>query len=171
MKTQKFSATIEKIGINPFVYLPDSVLAFIFIQANKNKGKIPVKIKMDGFEFTQTLIKYSGYWRLYLNAPMRKAAGKDVGDTANFEIQYDPSNRKIKAHPQLLAALKENAKAKQAFDLLSPYLQKEIVRYISHLKTEKSIQNNIQKAIAFLQGKESFIGRSGIDINVTRTKK
>jgi hypothetical protein len=78
----KFKAKIEMIGVNPFVFLPDSVLHEIFIQAGKNKGKIPVKIKIDGHEFTQTLIKWSGSWRLYLNTPMRKAAKKDVGDVS-----------------------------------------------------------------------------------------
>ena len=95
----KFFAVIEVIGVNPFVYLPDKVLKYLFVQAGKNKGNIPVRIKTDGHEFTQTLVKYSGHWRLYLNTPMRKAAKKEVGDSANFEIAFDPKKRVIKPHP------------------------------------------------------------------------
>src|ERR1700751_5285762 len=96
---QTFKAKIEIIGVNPFVFLPEKVLNKIFIQAGKSKGKIPVRIKIDGHEFIQTLIKYSGHWRLYLNTPMRKAAKKEVGDRATFEIEFDKVERKITMHP------------------------------------------------------------------------
>lgn len=157
--THIFSAEIEIIGINPFVYIPIEVLHSVFIQAGKDKGKIPVKIKIDGHEFPQTLIKYSGHWRLYLNTPMRKAAKKEVGDNAQFEIHFDPEERIIPAHPKLIQALEENKDAKEIFDSLRPSLQLEIVRYISFLKTEESIDRNVVKAIHFLLGKQRFIGR------------
>lgn len=53
----KFTAKVEIIGINPFVFLPEKVLQNIFKEAGKNKGKIPVKMKIEGHEFIQTLIK------------------------------------------------------------------------------------------------------------------
>jgi hypothetical protein len=37
--------------------------------------------------------------------------------------------------------------------------QQEIVRYISFLKTEESIDRNILRAIDFLTGKGRFVGR------------
>ncbi|WP_435353454.1 YdeI/OmpD-associated family protein [Emticicia sp. SJ17W-69] len=157
-KINTFSAKIEIIGVNPFVFLPEEILKNIFEQANQTKGKIPVKIKIDGHEFIQTLIKYSGYWRLYLNTPMRKAAKKDVGDIAIFEIVYD-IKREIQSHPKLLKALDINQEAKAVFDGLRPSLQLEIVRYISFLKTEESVDRNVIRAIDFLLGKERFIGR------------
>lgn len=158
-KTYKFSAEIFIIGVNPFVFLPDAVLESIFCDAKKDKGKIPVKMKIEGHEFIQTLIKYSGHWRLYLNTPMRKIAKKELGDTANFEIAFDPEERLIPMHPKLTKALKENPEAKRIFDGLRPSLQLEIVRYISVLKTEESIDRNVLRAISFLLGKERFIGR------------
>lgn len=154
-----FIARIEIIGINPFVYIPENVLKSIFIQAGKEKGKIPVKMKIDGHEFIQTLIKYSGQWRLYLNTPMRKAAKKEVGDEAAFEIEFDPAERTVPMHPKLEKALNENIAAKNIFFQLRPSLQLEIIRYISFLKTEASIDRNVMKAIDFLLGKERFVGR------------
>lgn len=156
---KKFSATIEIIGVNPFVFLPEPVLNHIFKLAGKNKGTIPVRGKLDGHSFIQTLVKYSGAWRLYLNTPMRKAAGKDVGDTIKVELEFDPVERTIPVHPKLKEALEKNKKAKSVFEKLSPSLQKEIVRYIAHLKTEESVDRNIKKALLFLTGKERFIGR------------
>ena len=154
-----FNAKIEIIGINPFVFLPEEVLQSVFGQAKKDRGKIPVTMTIDGHKFTQTLIKYSGCWRLYLNMPMRKAAGKDVGDTAVFTVAYDSKPREITTHPKLIAALKDNPEARQVFDHLPPSRRLEIVRYISFLKTEESVDRNVSKAINFLLGKERFIGR------------
>ncbi|HNB40647.1 MAG TPA: YdeI/OmpD-associated family protein [Anaerolineales bacterium] len=155
----KFRAKIEIIGVNPFVFLPEHALTEIFKQANTTKGKIPIKMKIDGHEFTQTLIKWQGAWRLYLNMPMRKAAQKDVGDTADFEIIYDPVKRGFPMHPKLKKALQENPSAKEVYESLRPSLQLEINRYLSFLKTEESVDRNVIRAIQFLLGKGRFIGR------------
>lgn len=159
LQTVEFSATIEIIGINPFVYLPEDVLNSVFQQAGKNKGTIPVKMTIDGHEFPQTLVKYSGYWRLYLNAPMRKAAGKELSDAAVFGIRFDPEERVVPMHPKFIKALQENEEAKLLFENLPASRRLEIVRYLSFLKTEESLDRNIAKAIGFLLGKERFIGR------------
>ncbi|WP_131537343.1 YdeI/OmpD-associated family protein [Pedobacter nototheniae] len=159
VKPEPFSTEIFIIGINPYVFIPDAYLKYLFKQAKKENGKIPVVIKIDGLSFQQTLIKYSGKWRLYLNTPMRKAVGKDVGDTAIFELEFDPKPREIEMHPQLVEALRKNKKAKEVFNQLAPYLRKEIIRYINNLKTEESINRNVIKAIQFLLGNERFIGR------------
>lgn len=154
-----FSATIEIIGVNPYVSLPEVLLNAIFKEAGKDKGKIPVTMTIDGHEFIQTLIKYSGAWRLYLNTPMRKAAKKEVGDTAEFEVFYDAMPREIPMHPKLKKALAKSNEAQLIYNGLRPSLKLEIVRYISFLKTEESVDRNVLRAINFLLGKERFIGR------------
>jgi len=161
-KPKPFTAEIKIIGINPFVFVPEEALNYVFHKAGKNKGQLPIAMKIDGHEFKQTLVKYAGDWRLYLNTPMRKAAGKDVGDTASFEIEFDNEERSIRINPKLEQALVENKQAKDVFDSLAPHLQKEIIRYIANLKTEESVNRNVKKAIQFLLGKERFIGRDGI---------
>jgi hypothetical protein len=157
--SRKFTAQIGIIGINPYVLVPADELARLFGQAGRSKGAVPVRMTIDGHEFGQTLVKYAGEWRLYLNGPMRRAAGKDVGDKAVFSVEFDPSDRRIPLHPKLKKALKHDRRAADGFDRLSPSLQKEIVRYFAHLKTDESIDRNIPKAMAFLRGEERFAGR------------
>ncbi len=82
-----FKAIIFKIGINPYVLLPSSVLQWLFAQADKDKGPIAVHLTINKSSFAQTLVLYAGEWRLYLNMPMRKAAGKDVGDEITISIK------------------------------------------------------------------------------------
>ena len=153
-----FSAKIFIIGINPYVLLPASILKYIFQKSGKDKGAIPVKLKISGKSFIQNLVKYSDKWRLYLNTPMRKAAGKDVGDMINIQIDFDPKPRATPVHAKLKKAFKENIEAKKAFDKLSPSRQKEILRYINFLKSEESVDKNINKTIAQLTRSKPFIG-------------
>ena len=154
-----FSSKIQIIGINPYVLLPLSVLKYIFQKAGKDKCAIPVQLKIGDKEFIQNLVKYSGKWRLYLNGPMRKAAGKDVGDTMEIQIDFDPRPRTTPIHPKLKIAFKENPTAKKAFEKLSPSRQKEILRYINFLKSEEIVDKNVQRAITHLTSSKPFIGR------------
>jgi len=154
-----FSAKIQIIGINPYVLLPSSVLKYIFKKAGNDKGPIPVKLKIGGKDFIQTLVKFSAKWRLYLNTPMRKAAKKDVGDTINIEIDFDTKERTTPMHPKLKKAFKENPEAQNAFNKLPPSRQKEILKYINFLKSEETVDKNVKRAISHLMDSKPFIGR------------
>ena len=156
---QKFKATLEIIGINPFVFVPQQRLEKIFRDAKKDKGPIPVCGTINGKKYTQTLVKYSGDWRLYINTIMLPNSPKKIGETLEVSIQFDPTERTLLIHPLLVKALNKHKDAKKTFDSLPPSRRKEIIRYISQLKTEESIANNVEKAIGFLLGKGRFIGR------------
>ncbi|MDL5511136.1 YdeI/OmpD-associated family protein [Arenibacter sp. M-2] len=156
---QKFNAILEIIGVNPFVFVPIKILDEIFSVAGKDKGKIPVCGTVNGRKYTQTLIKYSGEWRLYINTTMLRDSPKKIGESIEVEIEFDPKDRTIQSHFKLTKALEENKEAQKIFDGLSPSKQKEIVRYISFLKSDESIARNVEKAIGFLLGKNRFIGR------------
>ena len=151
------------IGINPFVYLPDNILHSIFVQAQKDKGHIPIKGTINNIPYKQTLVRYSGEWRLYINTTMLKNSPRRIGETIEVTIEFDPSDRTIKPHPQLVAALDNHLEAKAKFDNLTPSMQKEMVRYISSLKTEKSRNRIIERAINYLLGKSTFIGKKMLD--------
>jgi hypothetical protein len=150
-----FSATIYKIGINPYVHLPEDVLTALFKQANKSKGPIPVYGTINGKRFIQTLVKYQGAWRLYINGEMRLAAGVDVGDQAQIRIEFDPAPRIEAMHPKFRDTLSKNKVAKTAFEKLTPSRQKEMLRYLNSMKTDVSLERNIEKIIAHLLGEKT----------------
>ena len=155
----KFSADIKIIGINPFVFVPDEVLQAIFRDAGKDKGYIPVSGTVCNQPYKQTLVRYNGAWRLYINTTMVKNSPKRVGETIELTIAFDPKVRTIEPHPKLVKALNDNQEAKIVFDSLSPSRKHEIIRYISFLKTEASVDRNVSKAINFLLSKGRFAGR------------
>ena len=154
-----FNATIEIIGINPYVLLPDEVLAEIFIQAKKDKSPIPVKGLINDAPFLQNLMKFKGTWRLYINTAMLKNSPKRISETIAVKIEYDPVERIVAHHPKFAEALEQNNDAKAVFDSLTPSRQLEIVRYIANLKTDESVNRNVARAIGFLLGKGRFVGR------------
>jgi hypothetical protein len=150
---KKFSAKIYIISkISPVVNVPDDVLEYLFKKAGRRAGAIPVKGKLNGAKFTHNIVKYLGAWRLYLNGPIRKAAGIDTGDIANVEIDHDPAPRITPMPEKFAAALKKNKTAKTEFEKLSPSRRKEILRYLGSMKTEESLARNVEKVIKHLVG-------------------
>jgi Bacteriocin-protection, YdeI or OmpD-Associated/Domain of unknown function (DUF1905) len=156
---KRFTAHIEIIGINPFVHLPEKVLAFILKQAGREKGPIRVRGTINGDPYRQTLLRYKGAWRLYVNGIMLKNSPKRIGEKIVVEIEFDPEDKKIEPHPKLAEALRKNRKAAAVWVRLTPSRRWEIVRYIGSLKTEESVDRNIARAIRHLNGEAGFLGR------------
>lgn len=154
-----FKAQVELIGINPYVLVPEVILLSIFTDAGKVKGNIPVAGTINGKTYKQTLVRYSGDWRLYINTSMLKNSPKRIGELIEIGIRFDSDDRNESVHPQLQIAFKQFPEAQTVFERLTPSLQKEICRYINRLKSNESRDRNIEKAIGFLLGQNRFIGR------------
>lgn len=154
-----FRVTMEIIGINPFVSVPDRILRRLFKAAGKDKGVIPIKGTVNDRPYTQSLVRYRGAWRLYINTTMLDRSPKRIGETLSITIAFDPADRTVPMHPALKKALAKNPKAKKAFDSQSPSRQKEINRYLHSLKSEASVMRNVDRALRSLVGKGNFVGR------------
>lgn len=161
-----FRATIGLLGINPFVLLPRVHLTALCATAGRDTGAIPVRVELGGVTFRRNLVKYKGAWRLYLNTPMRQAAGKDVGDRVALTVEFDPAPRVEPMPPALRRALAGNAEAKIAFDRLTASRKKEIQRYLNGAKTPATLARNVDKVIAYLSGEEP----PGLAVLTSRTR-
>lgn len=155
-----FKAKIEIIGVNPFVFVPPDILETIFIEAEKDRGPVPVHGLINGKPFTQTLMRFAGEWRLYINMKMLKDSPRRIGEIVEIEVDFDKRSRSLPMHPSIYDALQNDPTAKKAFESLSPSRQHEINRYISHIKSEEKVRENVQRAMDYLNGKGSFAGRS-----------
>lgn len=155
----KFKARLDIIGVNPFVFVPEDILQGIFMMAGKSKGFIPIKGSVNDIPYKQTLVKYSGDWRLYINTSMLKNSPKRIGELIEISVTYDEEKREIEIPALFAKALNEKMAAKAAFDQLPASRRLEIVRYLANLKTEQTLVKNVDRAIQFLLGKETFVGR------------
>jgi len=144
-----FSAKIYKVGINPCVEVPLSITS----KMTATKGYIPVKGKIKGHSFTQTLcpVKNAPY-RLYVNGPMLKGSGTKLGDTVKFTVEQNDV-AKTAYEFKMPAEFKKQLtthKLIKSFAALTSYRQKEILRYLNGLKSNEALLRNIDKIIAGL---------------------
>jgi len=141
------------------VALPQALLDSLFEQAGRSKGPIPVHGTINGEPYQQTLMKFRGAWRLYVNMQMLSDSPRRIGEAVDISVSFDPSDRSIEPHPELVAMLGAHPAAKKVFDELAPSRQKEIVRYIDGLKSAESVTLNVERARLFLLGDGRFVGR------------
>ncbi len=106
----------------------------------------------------------NGSFYLYLHGDVRKASKTKVGDKVQVEIKFDDAYKNGPMHPMpawFRGPLNKNLKAKKAWDALPPSRQKEILRYLSWLKSPEAQQRNVIKALHVLSGKpDRFMARS-----------
>jgi hypothetical protein len=150
---KRFSAKLAIIGVNPHLVPPKAVVEALFKKAGREpKGPLQIKGLLRGKAYRQTLVKYAGAWRLYLNGPMLKDTGLALGDLTSISVDFDPKPR-IEPMPRpLAAALKKSAKARSAFAKLSPSRRKEILRYLNFSKTEATLLRNVGHVMTQLRG-------------------
>lgn len=169
MPALKFSSKIEIIGVNPYVRPPDDVLDALFTQAQKKTSPIPIKGKINGANFHQSLVRYQGDWRLYVNLIMAKAANipftknirEIVGTVATFEVEFNPHPPMYEMVTFLETALHNSLQAKTNWEKLIPSRQKEVLRYFASLKSEEAKAKNLKKLIEVLNGKSGrFMART-----------
>lgn len=167
-----FKAKVLIINGNPYVRPPDEILKKIFNQAEKTMSPIPIKGKINGATFQQTLVRYQGDWRLYVNIIMAKAAkikfyksiSEIVGKVATFEVEFNKTPTVFNMTPFLKKALNLNPIAKKNWERLTPSRRKEILRYFSWLKSNDAKERNVKKVIEALSGKDTrFMARSWKD--------
>ena len=151
MKPCEFSAVIGKIGINPYVSIPERVTACL-----DKRGYIPVSGILNSIPIRSTLVPVKGgRHRLYVNGEMRKKAKVDVGDEVHLSLTIDEETREVQMPEEFTLALQKNEKAKAAFERLRPSRQKEILAYLNFLKKPESLKRNIDRVITILTSSNS----------------
>lgn len=145
-KTCDFSATIRKIGINPYVEAPEHVSQFF-----GSRGYVRVAGALNGVAIRATLVPTgNGRHRLYVNGDMRKKANVKVGDVVNLSLKLDTKPRELIVPKVLVDALERNEKARTEWKKLQPSHRKEILDYLNYLKKPESLKRNVEKVVSKL---------------------
>jgi Bacteriocin-protection, YdeI or OmpD-Associated/Domain of unknown function (DUF1905) len=165
MATLRFKALIKIHGVNPYVLV--SAKRASQLKPGWRKP-MPVLVQMNGKPEKPWPINMmpvgDGSFRLYLHGSVRKASGTGVGDRVSVEVSFDGKYKGGPAHPMpqwFRAALTKNPRAKQNWRKLIPSRKKEILRYLSALKSPEARECNLARALRVLSEKsERFMGRS-----------
>lgn len=150
-----FKAKIYKTGINWCVDVPTKITELLTAE----RGRIHIKGQINGFDFTKTLMPVKNEpYRLFVNQAMMKGGKTALGETAIFEIEQNNEKEDKEYSTPLL--LKEQLKKEQlttAFDSLTASRKKDILKYLSYVKTEETLLKNIYKIITQLKNKEKNV--------------
>jgi Bacteriocin-protection, YdeI or OmpD-Associated/Domain of unknown function (DUF1905) len=150
-----FNAKIYKTGINWCVDVPINITENMLA----DKGYITIKGQINDFDFTKTLVPVKNApYRLFVNLKMMKGAKTELGKEATFEIEQD-TEKKINEYPipiLLVKILQEN-NLTTAFENLTASRKKDILKYLSYVKTNETLIKNVEKLISQLKNKEKNV--------------
>jgi hypothetical protein len=159
-----FTATIQIIGVNPYVLVTAKKARVL---KKEWKKPMPVLVQINGQPNPPWRInmmpKGNGDFYLYLHGNVRKASRTGAGDTVSVFVTFDTAYRDGPMHPMpewFANSLEGNPLAKTNWDKLIPSRKKEILRYLAGLKSPEAKERNLKKALVVLSGKpERFMAR------------
>lgn len=168
MGSLHFKTTIEIYNGNPYVLVSHERAEKL--QSGWRKP-LPVAVQINGKPDKPWHINMmpigDGSFYLYLHGDVRKASQTKVGDKVAVDVAFDQSYHGGPMHPMpdwFQRPLAKNTKAQAAWNALTPSRQKEILRYLSWLKSDEAKHRNVQKALHVLSGNQDrFMARTWKD--------
>ena len=143
----KFRARIEPVrGGGHYVIVPDDVAAKAGLAYRAR-----VRGTLGGAAYRSSLMKYSGRYHLGVHKATLAAAGVAAGDTVAITVELDdeplPGDT---LPPELVAAFRENARARAAWDKLAPSHRREQVKAIDEAKKAETRNARVQRTLKML---------------------
>jgi hypothetical protein len=113
-------------------------------------GKVPIHVTVDGYDFEHTLLpSKNGHYFVY-NELMRRAVGKDLGDSVHVALKENKEIRQV-VLPAYIEVELENQKVLGAFMSQPDYMKREQIQFIELAKKEETRQNRIAALCSRLQ--------------------
>ncbi len=163
----RFRASILLRGVNPYVHVSAERAARLKPGWRK---PLPILVRLNGAPARPWRINMmpagDGSFYLYLHQAVRDASRTAVGDSVAVELAFDPGYRGGPAAlpPRFRAALARNSAARRAWTALPPSRKKEIIRYLSRLKSAQAFERNLSRALRVLSGETGrFLARAWKD--------
>ncbi|MFD8247692.1 YdeI/OmpD-associated family protein [Nocardia sp. NPDC059691] len=112
----------------------------------------PVRITINGHSWKSRVALMRGRYLLGLSNANRQAAGVEIGEEIEVEVELDTQPRVVVEPPDFAEALDADPVARAAYDDLAYSRKREHVHAIESAKKPDTRQRRIEKAIATLQG-------------------
>ncbi|MFI9510222.1 YdeI/OmpD-associated family protein [Nocardia sp. NPDC052566] len=112
----------------------------------------PVTIRLNGHSWRSRVALMRGRYLLGLSNANRQAAGVEIGEEVEVEVELDTQPRVIVEPPDFAKALDDDPVARAAYDKLAYSRKREHVHAIESAKKPETRQRRIEKAIATLRG-------------------
>lgn len=149
---KKFASQGEKTGWT-YLQVP-SRMAEKIKPGTKKSFRVKGQVDDHSIEKVSLLPMGDGSFILPLNKSIRKGIGKYVGATVKVLLSED--KRQLEIYPELIACLKDEPSAFNAFNQLAPSHQRYFSKWITEAKTEQTRIKRIAKTVNAMINKLSF---------------
>jgi hypothetical protein len=118
------------------------------------RNRVKVISLIDGYTYRGSLVKMGGDCHMLgITQEIRKATGKNPGDTVHIVIEEETEERTVKVPDDFMELMKNEAGMLEFFSKLSYTHRKEYVRWIVEAKKEETRKSRLVKAIEMLRNK------------------
>ena len=116
------------------------------------RGQVKVKASFDGYPYRGSLTSrgLDCHW-LIVTQKVRKAIGKDPGDTVHVTIERDMEPRTVEVPKMLQEWLDDHPGEKKFFDALAYTYRKEYVQWITGAKREETRRRRLKNTFEMLK--------------------
>ncbi|MBL1075687.1 DUF1905 domain-containing protein [Nocardia sp. 2] len=122
------------------------------VEALGEGARPPVTITINGHTWKSRVALMRGRYLLGLSNANRQAAGVEIGERIEVDLELDTEPRVIVEPPDFTAALDADPVARAAYDNLAYSRKREHVHAIESAKKPETRQRRIEKAITTLRG-------------------
>ena len=110
------------------------------------KARAPIRGTVNVTPFRSTVAVYGGVGYLGVSKSLREAAGVEVGDEVDVEIELDDARRDVDVPPELTELLARDREAARTFERLSYTHRREYARWIADAKRAETKERRLAKA-------------------------
>lgn len=110
------------------------------------KGNIPVRVTVDGYPFDHMLLPSKNGHYLVYNEFIKRAVGKELGDTVHVTLERDTSVRQLSLPSYIEEGLKE-AEMLERFLKQPDYYKREQINHIEAAKKDETKTNRLNALI------------------------
>jgi hypothetical protein len=141
---QVFAGSIYRVGVIRYVDVPRGL--------SKKFGSsphVPVIGTVEGLPVRTTLVsRGKGSYRMAIHGDIRKKLRMDSGAVVEVAIQLDEESREPELPPALVLALRNSPKAQQRFRGITIALRRQIVRYLTAVKSQDTLERRVSRFVA-----------------------
>ena len=142
-----FSGKIYKVGIIRYVDVPADVS-----RAIGDGPHVAVRGEVEGAPLRTTLVsRGEGCYRLALHSDIRKKLKVDAGANVEIAFERDEESREPALPPALALALRQSPKAQAQFRRMTTALRRQIVRYLTSVKQQPTLERRVTKFLRRLE--------------------
>lgn len=143
-----FSAKIYRVGLIRFVDVPAEVSRTF----GGGATNVAVMGEVEGVPLRSTLVsRGKGCYRLAIHGDIRKKLRVDTGAVVEVALQRDEEPREPALPPALVIALRNSPIAQAAFRKMTTALRRQIVRYLTSVKQQSTLEKRVVKFVRTLE--------------------